>query len=500
MRVLGTCARPILIPIISAAMIFAAYCMSEAHDTLWTANYGGFYNETGQSMLRLSNGDMIIVGSTYSYGAGDYDIYLIRTDSTGIAIWEETYGGAGIDIGSDIMQSSDGNIIIVGSTTSVGNGNKDMYVLKVDTDGSLIWSKTFGGAGIDEAHAVGETSDNGLVICGTTTSYGAGGSDFYLVRTDAAGDSLWTATYGGAAGESGQDIDIASDGGFIMVGHTGTYGTGYSSIYLVRTDSAGDTLWTSTYGNDRADLGYAVAVTNDNGCILAGATAPDGANYYDAYVAKTDSLGVVQWDSTYGAAYEDRAYTVKPTSDGGYIVGGTTESSAGNDIDMYVIKLDPAGSVEWDSTYGGSESDFCRSIVIDPQNNYLMAGYSYSYTKGGSDVYVLKIEGEAATPVDGDEPVLPTDIVELKQNYPNPFNPSTTIEFNLPRSSRYSLLVYNVLGQQVRRWDEDHALAGWHGITWDGRDNDGNIVASGIYFYRLTTDMYNETRKMILMK
>lgn len=470
-----------------------------AQDSLWTANFGGSFNESGCAAIQLSDGDIVMIGSTYSYGAGDHDIYLIKTDSTGILQWAQTFGGAGTDYGYDLVETSDGGLILVGSTRSFGAGGRDVYLIKTDSGGIEQWSKTYGGTSNDEGFSVREVYDKGFAICGTTASYGTNG-DIYLIRTDSLGDSSWTKTYGGSAGEAGAAVRITSDSGFVLVGTTGSYGAGYSSIYLIRTDSIGDTVWTANYGGSRADLGFTVEETTDLGFIIGGATAPTGANFYDAYIIKTDSLGVTAWDSAYGGVYEDRAYSIKETSDGGYIIGGTTEGSGARKIDIYILKIDGGGNTEWDNSYGGPETDKCLSLILDIDDNYLALGTTYSISNGGSDLCLLKISSGGATDIDWTNPFETGLTYELRQNFPNPFNLETRIDYFLPRQTEVMVKIYNILGQTVRVWDQGYQPAGPFTILWDGRNEWGETVASGVYFYRLIASDYTETKKMVLLK
>ncbi|MEZ5358597.1 MAG: T9SS type A sorting domain-containing protein [Candidatus Zixiibacteriota bacterium] len=470
-----------------------------AQDSLWALNYGGVFAESAGSLVRLTSGDLVLCGSTYSYGAGDHDIYVVRTDSVGTTVWAETFGGSGTEYGRDIQKTSDGGFVIVGSTTSTGAGNRDVYIVKIDSTGSELWSKTYGGTSHDDGASIRELYDGGFIVCGTTESFGTG-TDMYLIRTDSNGDSLWTKTYGGSSGESGAAVRVTADSGFVLIGNTGSYGTGYSSMYAVRTDSIGDTLWTATYGNDRADLGATVELTSDNGFIFGGTTVEDGENYYDAYVVKTDSLGVLEWDSAYGGAYEDRIYSIQTTPDGGYILGGASEASGARKMDVLLIKIDGGGNTEWQDEIGGNETDACRAIILDSQNDYVCLGYTYSSTAGSSDLYLVKYQRAGATAVDEDGNQIPDHFVVLEQNYPNPFNLQTTIEFSLPSWSEYRLTIYNILGQVVRSWEKDFVPAGSYTISWDGRDAWGDVVASGIYLYRLEAGECMESKKMVLLK
>ncbi|MFZ5979020.1 MAG: FlgD immunoglobulin-like domain containing protein [Candidatus Zixiibacteriota bacterium] len=471
-----------------------------AQDLLWANNYGGTYNEGGYSCKVTTNGSYITLGSTYSYGTGDHDIYLLKLDSLGDTLWTRTFGGDDTDYGYDIEQTSDGGFILVGKTRSYGAGLMDVYLIRTDSLGNEIWSKTFGGTANDDGMSVRQTSDGGFIVCGTTNSFGNGYADVYLIKTNALGDMLWARAYGGAGGDLGYAVRPAAAGGYILIGTTGSFGEGYSSMYVVRTNANGDTLWTATYGGTGADLGYAVENTFDGGFVFAGATGSFGLGYYDMYLVKTDPDGWVDWDYTYGGNYDDRAYSVCPTADGGYILAGTTESFGSGMIDIYVVKTDLMGEKLWDNTFGGSKSDYGYMILEESSRAYFLVGYSYSYSAGGSDVYVAKIDGGDPTPVIDDwSETLPADF-ELHQNYPNPFNAVTQIEFTLSRRSDITLVVYNVLGQRVREWDFGSLPVGTYTETWDGTSDGGAEVASGVYFYMLRAENFTDTRKMILLK
>ncbi|MBU0985596.1 MAG: T9SS type A sorting domain-containing protein [candidate division Zixibacteria bacterium] len=468
-----------------------------AQDVLWSASVGGFYTERGYAGCVCSDGGYAILGSTFSYGAGDHDIYFIKLDSLGDTAWTATYGGPATDYGYGVQHMPDGGFVIVGSTRSSGAGEVDVLVIRTDMTGVESWSRTYGGAQVDEGKAVRVTSDGGLIIVGTTSSSGAGYSDLYLIRTNSLGDTAWTRTYGGAGGESGIDVCQTLDGGFVAVGNTGTFGEGYSSIYAVRTNASGDSLWATTYGGPRSDVGYAVSLAPDGGLVFAGATAlADG--YSDMYLVKTDPNGIQEWDQTYGGSRDDVAWSVQPATDGGYLIAGTTQSYGSGGIDMYVVKTNPIGASDWSQTYGGTKSDYCRRVIVSG-NDYCLIGDSYSYALGASDVYVVKIEGSGATPVDEFDDLLPSHLA-LSQNYPNPFNMSTAIEFELDRRMPVTLTIFNVLGQIVRQWDFGSSALGSYRVDWDGRDDRGSEVASGIYLYRLTTPVTHRTKKMVLLK
>jgi len=469
-----------------------------SQDLLWSANYGGLYSETGYAGLAVSDSGYVILGSTFSYGSGAYDIYLVRTDSYGDTLWTKSYGGENTDYGYDITATFDGGYVIAGATKSYGAGNKDIYLLKTNFHGDTVWTRVYGGTEFDEATSVRQTYDNGLIICGTSASSGAGYSDLYFLKTNAEGDSVWARTYGGVGGESGSDVRQTSDSGFIAVGSTGSFGEGYSSIYVVRIDKGGDSLWATSYGGGGSDMGYSVECTLDGGFLIVGSTSSYGAGYSDVYLIKTNSDGDTLWTSTYGGSGDDRGYSVCLAADGTYIITGVTESYGAGNLDIYMIKTTMTGDVIWEETYGGSSSDYGRMVFQDQGGGYVLIGDGYSDSNGGTDMYLLKIQGEV-TSVENVYAILPEGY-ELRQNYPNPFNMLTTIEYTVPRHANVTLKIYNILGQVVREWPTVFRTMGNHIVQWDGRSDSGNSVASGVYFYSLTADDFIKTKKMVLMK
>ncbi|UCE23499.1 MAG: T9SS type A sorting domain-containing protein [Candidatus Zixiibacteriota bacterium] len=481
------------------ALLAVASPAARSQDLLWSNNYGGPYHEFGHACQQTTEGDYLLLGSTYSYGSGSFDIYLVRVDTLGNKVSSATFGGALTEYGYDLHRTSDGGFVIVGSTKSFGAGEKDVYLIRLNASGQPIWSKTFGGPLDDEGRSVRQTADNGFIICGGTFSSGAGYQDVFLIKTDANGNLSWQRTYGGAGGESGSAVRQTADGGYIVVGSTGSFGEGYSSIYVVRTNQNGDSLWATTYGGPRADYGYTVEIARDGGFVFAGATASYGAGSNDAYLIKTDPLGTVEWDRTYGGSDDDRVYSIVETGAGNFILGGNTLSFSSS-FNIYIVKADPNGNLIWDQDYGGSESDYCERVFSDMRGNLVVVGRSFSYSAGGSDMYVLKIGGDVQTDVMEPIPGMLPEEFQLAQNYPNPFNMSTVIEFSLLRRSQVSLTIYNILGQKIRQWDAESLPAGSYRYEWDGTSDCGGDIASGVYLYNLRTETFSRTKKMILLK
>jgi hypothetical protein len=472
---------------------------SNAQNVIWSGNHGGHYNENAGSGVETTDGGFAILGSTFSINDSGYDMYLIKINTGGDTVWSHKYGGMETEYGYDITSVIDG-FVLVGSTRSFGEGKRDVYLVKTDFEGNMLWSKTFGGPEDEEARSVQATSDGGLILCGTTNSSGAGYSDIYLIKTNSTGDTLWTRTYGGSGGESGYCVrQVAADNGFIAIGATGSFGEGYSSVYAVRVDAQGDSIWAGAYGGTAADFGYSIEISPDGGFIFAGATASFGAGYSDAYLIKTDAMGFVEWSQTYGGSGEDRGFSICRSLDGNYMIVGSTSSFGAGKNDIYMVKINPVGEIIWSETYGGVEADYGRAVFQESGHNHILIGESSSHSKGGLDLYILKIGAQSTAIEDDQFPGLPSDFM-VEQNYPNPFNSSTIIEYNLPEHATVRIIIYNVLGQVVKEFDPVVCRVGRNNVRWDARDDFGRDVATGIYFYQIMAGEYNQTKKMVYLK
>ena len=317
---------------------------NELGDTIWTRTYGSPSGEENGLKVKLTfDTGFVVVG--YAIRSGRANMTLTKIDARGGLLWAREYGGSLDDMAYAVDQAPDSGFVIVGTTYSFGGGRPNIYVVRTDAQGDTLWTRTYGGAGEDYAFSVAATRDSGFIVCGWTRSYGAGMADIYLVKTDARGDTEWTRTYGGAEDDYGHAVRQIADGGYIVAGSTFSFGAGLADFYLVRTDSSGDTLWTRTYGGDSSDLGHSVELTEDGGFILAGQTSSFGAGNWDAWLVKTDSQGDTLWTQTVGDTDDDRCYSVQRTADRGYIVAGSTGSTGAGGFDAWLIKADSAGRV-----------------------------------------------------------------------------------------------------------------------------------------------------------
>jgi len=286
----------------------------------------------------------VVVGETNSFGTGSNDAYLSKTDPGGDLQWTRTYGGSDLDFGYSVQQTQDQGYVIAGVTYSFGAGASDVYLIKTDATGNLRWSRAYGGEDWDYGYSVQQTSDQGYIVTGGTYSFGSGNSDVYLIKTDSLGGILWTRTYGGSDYEYGNSVKQTEDGGFIVTGQTFSFGSGNSDVYLIKTDASGMVLWSHTYGGGDLDYGHSVQQTTDGGYITAGATYSFGRISSDGYLVKTDSIGNLKWSRAYGGDDTDYGYSVQQTAEGGYVVAGYGDFTSAGGRNVTLTKLDSLGN------------------------------------------------------------------------------------------------------------------------------------------------------------
>ena len=371
-------------------LLWAGSLLAQPPDTLWTRTYGGADWDEGHSVQQTADSGYIIAGYTYSFGAGGADVYLIKTDANGDSIWTRTYGGTADDGGWSVQQTADGGYIITGSTNSFGVGADDVYLIRTNSNGDTLWTKTYGGTDVDGGFSVQQTSDSGYIIAGVTNSFGVDTFDVYFIKTNANGDTLWTKTYGGVDDDWGWSVQQSTDGGYIVAGHTYSFGAGTYDVYLIKTDANGDTLWVKTYGGTNWDVSRSVQQTSDGGYIIAGWTNSFGPGDFDVYLIKTDANGDTLWTRTYGSA-DDGGWSVQQTTDGGYIIAGGTYSFG--DDDVYLIKTNANGDTLWTKVVGREDNDeIGYSVQQTTDGGYIVAGSTYLSGAGGYDVYLIKTE------------------------------------------------------------------------------------------------------------
>ncbi len=306
--------------------------------------------------------------------------------------WEKTYGGTDADWVYSVQQTRDGGYIVAGETNSFGNGLQ-FYLIKADASGDTLWTRTYGGNSTDQGYFVQQTQDGGYIVAGVTSSFG-NLDQVYLIKTDASGDTLWTRTYGGTDYDRSMSVQQTQDRGYIVAGTTSSFGSAIQ-VYLVKTNVTGDTLWTRTYGGPIWNYGYFVQQTSDGGYIVTGVTIPYG-NTREAYLIKTNSSGDTVWTRTYGGSEDDWGYSVQETQDGGYVVVGRT-NSFGDSLQVYLVKTNAGGDTLWTRTYGGTGDEYGRSVQQTQDGGYIVAGMTNSFGNGHEDAYLIKTNASGDT-------------------------------------------------------------------------------------------------------
>ena len=309
--------------------------------------YGGADTDAGNSLVETSDGGYAIAGSTDSYGAGSWDVWLVKTDSSGVMQWNQTYGGTGSDYGWSVVQTTDGGYAVAGYTSSYGAGDFDVWLVKTDAYGNEQWNQTYGGADYDYGQSLVGTIDGGYAIAGFTLSYGAGDFDVWLVKTDAYGNEQWNQTYGGADYDYGQSLVGTIDGGYAIAGYTYSFGAGQSDVWLVKTDANGVMQWNQTYGGALYEWAYYVVQTSDGGYAIPASTYSYGTSSYDLWLIKTDSSGTLQWSQTYGGTGDDGGNSILETINGGYVIVGQTNSYGTVGGDVWLVKTDVESGLAW---------------------------------------------------------------------------------------------------------------------------------------------------------
>lgn len=524
---------------------------------------GGTQRDEAWSIVQTSDGGYAIAGYSFSFSGSSAGILVSKFNSEGMNEWTKSISGANNDFAYSIIQTTDGGFAVAGYTYAFGDIT-NMLVVKLDATGDVEWNKVISGFSggqfhNDQARSIIETSDGGFLLAGHTQSFTNTppfGTFFYLVKLDSDGELLWNKVIGGPHNNIqatpvsfARSVIETEDGGFAVAGFTFAYGLGNYSMYLVKLDENGDHQWSRTIGGAADDRAYSLIQTSDRGFALAGQTGSfaAGGGYTNVYVAKLDLNGNLQWTSSVGGTFanNDNGYSIIQTDDDGYAVAGFTTSFGNN---MYLVKLSETGELLWTRAIGGSSSDIATSIIRSHEGGFAIAGYTFSYGPGLSwpSMMIIKLDelgntcgGNSSTPpsimLSGGTTTSPNSVVQtvstnltgyslstsnhssaselclitnldpvtnqlpasfsLKQNYPNPFNPVTKIEFDIALQSTVVLSVYDQTGRKVKDLVNEFKNPGSYSVSFDASG-----LTSGVYFYRLSAGEFVETRRLVLLK
>ena len=307
--------------------------------------YGGQYDDEGRAVRQTLDGGYIIAGTTTSFGAGQEDIYVIKTDAFGNAEWTKTYGGWTKDVGNDIQLTADGGYVIAGTTHSFGEVLGDAYLLKINENGNQHWGTIFGGPNSEEGVAVQESSDLGYLLTGSTKSFSSGDWDVFLVKIDVLGQRLWYNTFGGEEDDWGQAVQrVFTDGilevGSIIVGTTNSFGAGSDDIYLMNVANDGEAMWSNAYESGGKDTGNSVFQAPDGTFMILGSTVAPDLDLRDIYFLWVDAEGNIIWDKALQGEGDEWGNSIIKTADGGFIFVGGTRTDEENPSDVNIVKID----------------------------------------------------------------------------------------------------------------------------------------------------------------
>ena len=447
-------------------------------DTLWTKTYGGSKDDQGVSVIETNDNGFAITGY-YSITDSIQGLYLLRTNSLGDTLWSRIFGNIGGSLGYSIQQTFDNGFIITGYTSEFGAGEYDVYLIKTNSNGDTLWTKTYGGNNFDYGISICQTLDSGFIIIGSTESYGVvggGGLDHvYLIKTNSFGDTLWTKVYSGTEDDDANSVQQTNDGGYIIGGATNSFSANVDfDFFLIKTNSTGNTSWAKTYGGIGDDQGVYVIQTTDGGFALIGQTNSFGAGGYDIYVIKTNSNGDTLWTKTYGGTGDDNGNSIEQTSDGGYIITGCSYSFGAGAGDLYLIKTDSLGNSGCDQSNTNTIVTDVTFQIFNPATIVSAGGKINSsptlVSNGGIITTLCTTEGI-------NEIVSLTYTISLS---PNPFTTTTILTIQCTYHNP-SLFIYNLLGQVVETF---------HGTSLPNQQITipRNQLSAGMYFYKLIED------------
>jgi hypothetical protein len=387
------------------AMLVMALPSFAQPDSLWSRTYGGTGWESCYSVAQTEDGGYVMSGNRSNNGSwAGTNAWIMKTNGQGDSLWGLTFGGPQWDNGWFVRPTADGGYSVAGSTESNGAGAADYWLTKWDANGNMVWNRTYGGTLNDWAHWGQQTADGGYIIAGASQSYGhpLGVQDCWVVKTNSLGTTVWTRTFGGALIDGIGYGDQTMDGGYIFAALTQSFGEPIGDFWLIKTDTNGNQMWNHTYGGPREDWPYCVRQTADSGYLVTGYTTQSNG-YTDAWLLKTDASGDSLWSVIYGGpTTHEFGTSVLPTSDGGCVVVGGAQMNGGPPTvsQAWMFRTDGEGNVLWSCDFGGPSYDMAWDVLQTADGGYVLAGYTYSFGAGGSDVWLIKT---------GPDPVAPPD-------------------------------------------------------------------------------------------
>lgn len=457
-------------------------------DTVWTRTYGTTAFEGLRQVAQTPDRGFVFVGEQLWFNSDPSAIFLVKTDSLGLEEWRRTYGGPLWDVPYSIVVCRDGGFLVAGETNSFNPSG--VFVLRLNSNGDSLWMAILNSGSYDHLTAAGsivESSEGGVLVCGWGWRPPKG-NQVLLFKLDSQGQLDWEKNYGGSSDDFGWSIQPVREGGYLMAGFSYSFGNGKCDGHLVRINDTGDTLWTRTYGGESYDSFDFARQTSDGGFIAVGSTQSFGMGE-QGFIVKIDLNGNQQWHRAIGDTSNEGFSGVACSTNNQYVVTGFSKSFGAGEADGFLMRLDANGGTLQELVIGGPQFDFASFVERTHDGGYIVGGLTGSFGSGG-DSWLVRLAPDSISQTS----FLPA-ISKLFNNYPNPFNNETTITFELSSPSDVRIVVSDILGRDILLLTNGRFDAGRHVVRFRPRS-----FASGVYFYRLEVGTNAQTRKMVLLK
>ena len=365
-----------------------------ANQPTWERTFGGTGRDEASRAIPTSDGGVVLAGEVTPQGKTTADAWVVRLDKDGNTLWERTWGTAGDEHVRDVQASQDGGYIVTGETEGATSGVGAVWVAKLDGMGRTAWLHPYEKKRQGTPHAVLATPDGGYVVAGTEQSDNPAYYDGWVAKVDANGQVVWERFYGGKDDDRIYAIRETPDGGYIAAGTTQSKGAGEADAWVLKLSNIGEVQWEKTYGTAKAEAALDIVTLADKGYVLAGWSDADlDRHKRDGWVLRLDAKGDKVWEHLYGGREDDEARTIRPTNDGGYVLAGITSSRTAGGTDAWVVRLDGQGNVIWDRSLGGSDDDGATSVVPMLDGAFVVAGSTASKGAGNRDAWAMRLNG-----------------------------------------------------------------------------------------------------------
>ncbi len=468
-------------------LIIPSLCVAQP-DSMWAKFYGGAHRDYGFEAILLPSGGFALAGYyTHREEQGDdsQDAYLVIIDDEGNEEWSGLYGTEHSEKGFAIDLTLDSGYILAGKYSSPQSG----YIVRIDSSGEQLWDHIY--EDFREFHTVVVTEDGGFVLGGL---YIGAGRDMGIMKIDGDGEVIWIHNFGGEGAEDCEQIIHTSDGGFLVIGWTGSFGAGGEDVYVVKLDEDGNEEWSETYGTRINEGGIGGVEVDVGGYAIVGNITEGGMNDdYDALLIRVDENGEELWTHTYGGGSDDFGSSIVSNENGGFTFAGRSKSYRRGSTDFYLVRTDSDGEELWSTVYGSDGIDECHSLLKLDDESYALFGSTYVFEddeRREPNMWLLKTSPDPAGVPRLLDPAFVSEFV-MEAAYPNPFNSIVTIPFNLPANTNASIRVFDSKGRELTTL----LTRGTRSITWNAVN-----APSGQYFISLEADNKSSVQAVTLLR